>query len=353
MKMTDRENYLRNARFQSPEWIPAGVSISDASWDQYRQDMELVCLKFPEFFPHVRPDWRDYDKHQFSPAHRKGEPFTDAWGSVWETTIDGIEGVVTNEVLDDWEKLAAYQAPDANVQFDRGPANWQEIAESIKSNKKNGQLTAGSVAHGFLFLRILYLRGFTNAMMDFATGDPHLPELIDRITEHNMTIVQRYLAMGVDLMSFGDDLGTQSSTFISPAMFHQYIAPAYERLMTPCKKAGTLVFLHSDGKTLDILEEQVRAGVDIVNPQDLCNGIDNIARTIKGKACIQLDIDRQTVVPYGSASDIEDLIHEEVVKLGSPAGGLAFIAGIYPPTPPQNVEALCLALQKHRRYWWE
>jgi len=93
--------------------------------------------------------------------------------------------------------------------------------------------------------------------------------------------------------------------------------------------------------------------VNIVNPQDLCNGIDNIARVIKGKACINLDIDRQTVIPYGNAHDIEQLIREEVMKLGSEAGGLEFISGIYPPTPPQNVEALCKALLKYRRYWWE
>lgn len=32
-------------------------------------------------------------------------------------------------------------------------------------------------------------------------------------------------------------------------------------------------------------------------------------------------------------------------------GDLAFIAGIYPPTPPQNVEALCNALAKYQTYW--
>lgn len=351
--LTARENYLRNARFQKPEWIPSSVVISDASWDIYRDDMEAVCLKFPEFFPFVKPGWRDYSNYRFHPAYRKNEPFTDNWGSVWETATNGIEGVVTNEVLDSWDQLAQYHAPDANRQLDRGPVDWQDVARSMAHMKANGELTAGGVAHGFLFLRILYLRGFMNAMMDFATDDPHLPRLIDMIVEHNRTIVGHYLKIGVDMMCFGDDLGTQTSTILSPTMFQKYIAPAYKALMEPCKKAGTLVYLHSDGKTLDILEEQVRAGVDIVNPQDLCNGIDNIAKTIKGKACIDLDIDRQTVVPYGSVHDIEELIREEVMKLGSVEGGLQFVAGIYPPTPPQNVEALCNALMKYRRYWWE
>jgi uroporphyrinogen decarboxylase len=118
------------------------------------------------------------------------------------------------------------------------------------------------------------------------------------------------------------------------------------------KKKGALVYLHSDGKTLDILEDQIEAGVDIVNPQDLCNGIDNIAKRIKGKACIQLDIDRQKIVPFGTRKEIFELIEEEVRKLGDPRGGLEFIAGIYPQTPPENIEALCEALEKYRTYWW-
>lgn len=351
--LTNRENYLRNARFQQPEWIPMTVHINDASWDEYRGDMEDVCVRFPEFFPHVHRGWRDYETYAFAPAYRKDEPFTDAWGCVWKTTTNGIEGVVMNAPIAEWSDLDSYPVPDANVQFDRGPADWGIIAANIAQAKARGEVAAGGVPHGFIFLRTTYLRGFENAMIDYALDEPAMYRLIDLLVQHNHVLVTRYLQQGVDIMEFADDLGSQTSTFLSPATFKKFIAPAYKKLMDPCKKAGVLVGLHSDGKTLDILEEQVRSGVDIVNPQDLCNGIENIARVIKGRACIRLDIDRQTVIPYGSANDIDDLIREEVMKLGSAAGGLEFIAGIYPPTPPKNVEALCTALRKYRRYWWE
>ena len=134
-------------------------------------------------------------------------------------------------------------------------------------------------------------------------------------------------------------------------MFRKWVKPAYAALMQPCKKAGMYIGLHSDGKTLDILEDQIEAGVDVVNPQDLCNGIDELARRIKGKACIRLDIDRQSVVPYGTPKDIDDLIHEEIEKLGSPKGGLMMVCGLYPPTPPKNVEALAKALEKYSTMW--
>ncbi len=351
--LTNRENTLRNARFQRPEWIPAAVHINDAAWDMYREDMEEVCVRFPEFFPHVKKGWRDYASYVFAPAYRVNEPFTDAWGCVWKTSTNGIEGVVSNAPIANWTDLDGYCVPDANIQFDRNPADWDAIAADIAQAKARGDVTAGGVPHGFLFLRTTYLRGFENAMIDYAMDEPDMYRLIDLLVRHNRVLVDRYLRLGVDIMEFADDLGSQTSTFLSPATFRKFIAPAYQALMEPCKAANVLVALHSDGKTLGILEEQVRSGVDIVNPQDLCNGIDNIARVIKGRACIRLDIDRQTVLPYGSASDIDNLIREEVMKLGSPEGGLEFIAGIYPPTPPKNVEALCSALRKYRRFWWE
>jgi len=152
-------------------------------------------------------------------------------------------------------------------------------------------------------------------------------------------------------MMFAEDLGTQTGTIISPAMFKKWVKPAYAALMQPCKKAGMYIGLHSDGKTLDILEDQIEAGVDVVNPQDLCNGIDNLAKRIKGKACINLDIDRQDILPYGSPKDVDDLIREEVEKLGAPEGGLMFICGLYPPTPMENVEALAAALEKYSAMW--
>lgn len=351
--LTERENYIRNATFNYPEWIPMHVHINDASWDLLRGELEEVVLRHPILFPDFRKGWRDYDKYDFGPAYTRNKPFTDSWGCTWVTSINGIEGIVVNAPLADWDSFDEYTIPDARTQADRGLRDWQKERERIEAARMAGRLTVGSVPHGFLFMRIQYLRGFENSMIDFATDEPRLKTLIDKIVSHNMVIVENYLKMGVDLMEFGEDLGTQNSTFISPSAFRKWIAPAYRKLMEPCKKNSTLVCLHSDGRTLDILEDQIEAGVDIVNPQDLCNGIDNLAKRIKGKACIRLDIDRQKVIPFGTRKEIHELIEEEVRKLGQPSGGLEFIAGIYPPTPPENVDALCEALEKYRTYWWD
>jgi plastocyanin len=133
----------------------------------------------------------------------------------------------------------------------------------------------------------------------------------------------------------------------------QWIVPAYQRIFGPARRAGCHVHLHTDGHMIELIDEIIDAGVTICNPQDLCNGIDNIKAAVDGRISIRLDIDRQTIVPFGTPREIHDHVEEAVRKLGSPRGGLELIVGIYPPTPLENVEALCAAFDKYRTYWYD
>jgi hypothetical protein len=280
---------------------------------------------------------------------------TDAWGCKWHYPLRYMDGVVVGHPLEDISdisKLASFTPPFSPVP-ELNDEQWEQELKNVKAAKERGEIVSGGTEHGFLFLRHTYLRGFDNAMLDYADEDSHdnLRRIYDMIVDYNMKLVDYHIKRGSDYMDFAEDLGTQTGTIISPDDFRKWIKPAYAALMQPCKKAGMFIGLHSDGKTLDILEDQIEAGVDVVNPQDLCNGIDELARRIKGKACIKLDIDRQYVIPYGTPKDIDDLIHEEVEKLGSPKGGLMFICGLYPPTPVKNVEAVAKALEKYSTMW--
>lgn len=231
--------------------------------------------------------------------------------------------------------------------------DWEETRRRLAGRRERGLLTQGAVEHGFLFLRLSYLRGFENLMADMASGEPRLRDLVRLVTGYNEGLVSRYLECGIDEMCFADDLGAQTASVIGPRFFRAWIRPAYQRLMSPCRQAGVHVSLHTDGYIMDILEEILACGVTILNPQDLVNGIDALAAEAKGRVCINLDVDRQRIVPYGTRREVYDLIEEGVRKLGSPRGGLMLVCGVYPPTPPENVDAVCCAFERLRTYWWE
>ncbi|MBS3764660.1 MAG: hypothetical protein KGZ25_15280 [Planctomycetes bacterium] len=70
---------------------------------------------------------------------------------------------------------------------------------------------------------------------------------------------------------------------------------------------------------------------------------------MKGRVCIDLDIDRQKIVRFGSPSEIDEHIRNAVEKLGSPDGGLMLSHGMYPGVPLENAEALMDAMEKYSR----
>ena len=85
--------------------------------------------------------------------------------------------------------------------------------------------------------------------------------------------------------------------------------------------------------------------------QDLVNGIDWIKEKFAGKICIDLDIDRQKITPYGTPEEIDALVREEVEKLGSKDGGLIMVYGMYPGVPLENAKALMDAMEKYSGYY--
>lgn len=349
--MNERENYIRNVKFGTPQWIPAKIEVNLSSMITFKGEMENVIIKYPELFGAFTKGQIDYSIYNDGNCDIFEE---DSWGYTWHYSKHGLEGFVTGHPLSDWSSLKTYKVPDSNLLYDRGgKRDWNLEQKKINDKKKNGNITYGSLVHGFLFLRLQYLRGFENVLMDMADEEPLLYELIEMIDKHNINIVDNYCKYGVDIMEIPEDLGAEKSMIISKDMFCKFIKPSYVKLIEPCKKSGTLVSIHSDGYILDIIDDLVEIGMDIINPQDLCNGIDNLARTLKGKACIKLDIDRVRITPNGTRAEIFELIEEEVKTLGSKKGGLEFIYGVYPPTTPENVSYVCEALMKYRTYWWD
>ena len=69
------------------------------------------------------------------------------------------------------------------------------------------------------------------------------------------------------------------------------------------------------------------------------------------KICIDLDIDRQQITPFGTPEQIDALIKEEVKKISVPEGGLMMTYGLYPGLPLENVRAVMDAMERYAAYY--
>ena len=347
--MTYKENYLRVVRFERPDYIPMSFHINDACYDAYPQEALFELMEtHPLLFPNFKKPALPYKPH-YALVARKEEPYKDDFGCVWTTTCDGITGTVTGHPLADWEAFKTYQFPDPDYCTGIGPINWRNIRQWVEDTP--GALHTAGLRHGHTFLQLCDLRGYENLLCDMMDGEPLLDELIARLEQFNLSIVQHYLDCGVDVISYAEDLGMQVGPMLSPENFRRYIKPSYRRLMQPAKDKGLIVHMHSDGDIRLLADDLVDSGVQILNLQDLVNGIGWIKDRFAGRICIDLDIDRQKVTRFGTPEDIDRLIRQEVTTIGSRAGGLMMIFGLYPGTPLENVKALMDSMEKYMGYY--
>ena len=345
------ENKLRAIQFGYPDYIPMEFHINGACWEAYDQKelfdlMETHPLLFPDF---KRSEGKFIPK--YGNCARKDEPYTDDWGCYWQTTLDGIVGTVTKHPLDDWAKYKDYQIPDPSKCMGIGAIDWEEERKHIAECKANGEFVGAGLRHGHTFLQICDIRGYENVIFDMYDEEPLLDDLLEKLYEFNKYIIEQYLDMGIDMIIIPEDLGMQHGPMVSPELFERYILPYYRKMVKLAKDRGALVHMHSDGDIRTLAHGIIEGGVDVLNLQDLVNGIPWIKENLKGKVCIDLDIDRQSITRFGTPEEIDELIHTAVRELGSPEGGLTMIYGLYPDVPIENVKALMDAMEKYAFYY--
>jgi hypothetical protein len=349
--MTPRENILRAVRFETPERIPMTFAINAACWNHYPQDaLRELMAEHPLLFPSYEDDGKPVTPY-YGAASRAGEPYTDDWGCVWQSTLDGITGTVTGHPLSDWAAFDSYVPPDPESQSGMGERDWDAVARGFARTRKRGALLQGGLPHGHTFLRLCDIRGYENVIFDMADEEPRFNDLVRMVEDFNLAVVERFVKLGAEYMSYPEDLGMQVGPMLSPDSFREYIVPVYARLMAPAVDAGCVIHMHSDGDIRVLADDLVASGVGVLNLQDLVNGIDWIADKYAGKLCIDLDIDRQEVTHHGTPKDIDDLIRREVKALGSKRGGLMMIYGLYPGVPLENARALMDAMEKYAGYY--
>ena len=349
--MNKRENLLRAIKFETPEYIPMHFVINDACWNHYDQKALFDLMEaHPFLFPHFHRQYVNFQP-QYLVNALADTPYTDPWHCIWKTSEDGITGSVHGHPLATWDNFSDYRAPDPSITDGTYPVNWKAVSTKLKKAKAAKEFTKGGLPHGHTFLRIQDIRGYENFIFDMCDEIPEIYKLIEMVEEFNYGYIGRWLELEPDMISYPEDLGMQVGPMLSPDQFRKFIKPSYQRLMKPVRDKNIIVHMHSDGDIRTLADDLIEGGVEVINLQDLVNGIDWITDRFAGKVCVDLDIDRQDITFSGTPAQIEALIREEVEKIGSKYGGLMMIYGLYPGVPLENVSALMDAMERYSTFY--
>lgn len=190
------------------------------------------------------------------------------------------------------------------------------------------------------------------------------PEMIHhyhkRLADAWLVCLERYLgAVGeyIDVIQFGDDLGTQVNTQISVNMYREMIKPYHKVQYQWVRKnyPKVKVFLHCCGAISTLIPDLIDAGVEVLNPVQLsAKDMDPVMLkekygkdlTFWGAGC-----NTQTTASFGSVEDVKAEV-EKYMKIFAPGGGFIFtqIHNLQVNVPPENMVAIYETARKFRDY---
>lgn len=348
---SSRENLIKTIRFQNPDYIPMTFHINAACWNHYDQNALLDLMEdhpflFPDFQRPSLPVIPEYDVNA-----RASIPYTDDFGCLWKTSMDGIVGSVVEHPLTDISRYASYRFPDPEKSMGLGPVDWAAYERQVAAQKARGEMTYGDLRHGHTFQQLCDIRGYMDTLMDLTDEEPEVLDLLERLCQFNLAQINHFLKADVDIIRIPEDLGMQIGPMISPALFREYIKPLYQRMLEPVRKAGKIIHMHSDGDIRSLVDDIIEGGVDIINLQDLVNGVDWIGEKFRGRTCVDLDIDRQKITPFGTPTEIDSHVRHCIETIGCRDGGLMMIYGLYPGVPLENVKTLMDAMTTYAGFY--
>jgi uroporphyrinogen decarboxylase len=235
--------------------------------------------------------------------------------------------------LEAWDALATFQPPDT--------ASDGIVADIRARLDANAGIRYAMADGDTLWQRMFYLHGYQNTLEDLVLDPERCAELRDMILAVMLCRVERLCRLPVlDGFHFRDDWGTQQALMIRPELWRQFFKPAYAQLFALARDAGKHVWFHSDGAIASIVPDLIEIGVHVLNPQVDLIGRIKLATLCAGRICIEADIDRQYILPYGTPEDVRAAVRADMRAFGGPQGGYIGRGEAAGDVPLENLEAL-------------
>ena len=271
--------------------------------------------------------------------------YVDGWGCLWERR----PGSIYYEVVDSPIRTATVEDLDRFPWPDLAhPSRFAGLRAKAKAIQDAGYAVV-ALSGVTPFEQAYMCRGIEQWMVDLAADPEFAVALMRKITDLMLASVIRLLEEAgdcIDVLITGDDLGGQTSTLISPAMYRRLIKPFHVELMTAIKqRTQAKIFYHSDGNIYSVLGDLIEIGVDLLNPVQVSAGTMGDTARLKREFGDRLAfcgaIDTGWVLPFGSPDDVRAEVRRRIQDL-APGGGyiLAAVHCIQPDVPVENVIAM-------------
>lgn len=200
-----------------------------------------------------------------------------------------------------------------------------------------------------------YLRGLEQFMVDLVENPELVEGICRRVTDFfiERTVKVLEAANGkIDMVFTGGDIGTQRGMMLSPQLWRDRIKPWTGRLIQTYKRLGYSTLYHSDGSFLEVIEDFIELGLDVLNPiQTRAVGMDPdlLKQRFGDRLCFNGGLDIQEILPHGTPEQVACETQRMIDLLGTNGGYIIEPAHAFQPdTPCENIMAMYQTALSHR-----
>jgi len=275
----------------------------------------------------------------------RSEVFLDDFGVIWNRTgPDKDIGVFENRLFDKPD-ISLWREP----KFDetRLRAEYQEVIDTGED-----RFTFPGIGFS-LFERAWSMCGMAN-LLEYMVEEPEfVHDLLNKINEFNLKIIDIANEYPFDGFYIGDDWGQQKGLIMGPVFWRKYIKPHMEKMFECARKNGKFVILHSCGDNMDLLADLIEIGLDCYQTfQPEIYDIEKVKREFGKDLSFWGGISTQQLLPKASPDKVKSETARIMNIMGKGGGYIAAPTHAVPPdVPPENILAMLEVFQNQDKYF--
>lgn len=206
--------------------------------------------------------------------------------------------------------------------------------------------------------RSQYLRGYANWLKDIYMNPDFFSALLEKVTR--IWIEAARILLGtvgdmIDVVFYGDDIGTQNGPLIGPSLYRNLIKPHHKKMVKAIKaESQAKIVYHTCGGVAPLLSDFAEEGVDCYNPvQPSAKGNDlpQMKKELGDKLAFWGGIDMQKVLPNGTTQDVKKEVKKRISQLAEGGGYVLSASHIFQADVPlENFLAMLEAAVEYGRY---
>ena len=197
------------------------------------------------------------------------------------------------------------------------PGYWGMLNGIAAQADRDNQYICAVQTQG-IFERLHALMGMEDAMCNFYEEPEEVEALIELLTEIEIDFAKTMIEKcHIEAVLHHDDWGATENSFMSPAMFEEFILPAYKKIYGFYHDHGILVVHHNDGYSRNLVPYMIEMGIDIWQGAIPANDIPSLIEEYGGQITFMGEVETRLLdVPGWTPEMVKEEVERACRKCG-------------------------------------